>query len=280
MLAGEPFTDRPPSVCPVIGGFLRTYNDATIRRHRQELKAYAPLLLGTRSSDEVEQARARQCVAWADALSRSCRLVRRLSREPQELPMPARLHSEAAGVFAARAITRHTDGAHGDALALVDRLLEIAIPTCGASSCGGRPRLRLEDRLVDDSTVLIEAAGDLDTTTLPQLTRAVDAALLAGSESIVVDFTHANAVSRDILAEFTRALSSAGARTRRLAITWPQAPFTGVLFSGSTEIVVAVHRTLEEGRGWAASTAAGPRRRRPAKGLTSERAPRRSSPRR
>ena len=27
MLAGEPFTDQPESVCPVIASFLRAYND-------------------------------------------------------------------------------------------------------------------------------------------------------------------------------------------------------------------------------------------------------------
>ena len=27
MLAGEPFSDHPESVCPVIGSFLRAYND-------------------------------------------------------------------------------------------------------------------------------------------------------------------------------------------------------------------------------------------------------------
>jgi hypothetical protein len=27
MLAGEPFSDHPRSVCPVIGSFLRAYND-------------------------------------------------------------------------------------------------------------------------------------------------------------------------------------------------------------------------------------------------------------
>ena len=27
MLAGDPFSDHPPSVCPVIGSFLRAYND-------------------------------------------------------------------------------------------------------------------------------------------------------------------------------------------------------------------------------------------------------------
>src|SRR6478752_1626750 len=28
LLAGEPFSDRPASACPVIGGVLRAYNDA------------------------------------------------------------------------------------------------------------------------------------------------------------------------------------------------------------------------------------------------------------
>src|SRR5947209_10781009 len=28
MLAGEPFTDHPQTVCPVIGSFLRAYNDS------------------------------------------------------------------------------------------------------------------------------------------------------------------------------------------------------------------------------------------------------------
>ena len=27
MLAGEPFSDRPQAVCPVIGAYLRSYND-------------------------------------------------------------------------------------------------------------------------------------------------------------------------------------------------------------------------------------------------------------
>jgi len=29
ILAGEPFTDHPQSVCPVIGAFLRAYNDGS-----------------------------------------------------------------------------------------------------------------------------------------------------------------------------------------------------------------------------------------------------------
>jgi hypothetical protein len=37
MLAGEPFSDHPHSVCPVIGSFLRTYNDSIDDQRRQDL---------------------------------------------------------------------------------------------------------------------------------------------------------------------------------------------------------------------------------------------------
>jgi hypothetical protein len=39
MLAGEPFSDHPQAVCPVIGSFLRAYNDRIDDRRRQDLYA-------------------------------------------------------------------------------------------------------------------------------------------------------------------------------------------------------------------------------------------------
>jgi len=113
--------------------------------------------------------------------------------------------------------------------------------------------LTLRDDIVDGSTVLMRAAGDLDSSTLAQLIRAVDAAFLAGSDSIVVDLTHAAAVCQPVLDEFAVGLPSVGPTPRRLAVAWPQAPVTGVLFSGRTAIVVAVRRTTDEGRRWVAS---------------------------
>jgi hypothetical protein len=41
MLAGEPFSDRPASVCPVIAGFMRAYNDRIDDERRQDLYRYA-----------------------------------------------------------------------------------------------------------------------------------------------------------------------------------------------------------------------------------------------
>ena len=42
MLAGEPFNDHPRSVCPVIGSFLRAYNDRIDDGRRQDLTPTRP----------------------------------------------------------------------------------------------------------------------------------------------------------------------------------------------------------------------------------------------
>ena len=57
MLAGEPFGDHPRSVCPVIAGFLRSYNDHIDERRRQDLYAYAAQAVGTRADAATERAR-------------------------------------------------------------------------------------------------------------------------------------------------------------------------------------------------------------------------------
>src|SRR5204862_5536168 len=48
MLAGEPFTDHPRAVCPVIAVVLRGYNDGTDEDRRQDLYRYASDAVGTR----------------------------------------------------------------------------------------------------------------------------------------------------------------------------------------------------------------------------------------
>ena len=65
MLAGEPFNDRPQSVCPVIGSFLRAYNDRIDDGRRQDLYGYAAKVVGSRASQDVQQARAERLSAWA-----------------------------------------------------------------------------------------------------------------------------------------------------------------------------------------------------------------------
>ena len=64
MLAGEPFSDHPQSVCPVIAALLRTYNDSVGDERRQELYAYAAKAVGSRGPRSVERARAQQLIGW------------------------------------------------------------------------------------------------------------------------------------------------------------------------------------------------------------------------
>lgn len=129
MLAGEQFSDRPASVCPVIGGFLRSYNDALDDEHRQALYDYAGRVVGTRGSSELERARQERCLAWAqEVLERapSRRVLRRLGlgRAAGER---RRIGSEAAGTLAARSIRKHSDATHAMALALVDELIAMRV---------------------------------------------------------------------------------------------------------------------------------------------------------
>jgi hypothetical protein len=58
MLAGETFTDHPKSVCPVIGSFLRTYNDLVDDDRRQALYPCASKVVGSKGSRKLIEARA------------------------------------------------------------------------------------------------------------------------------------------------------------------------------------------------------------------------------
>jgi hypothetical protein len=62
MLAGEPFTDHPRSVCPVIAALLRTCNDRFDARTRQRLLRYASEAVGTAAGPAIAQARVERCV--------------------------------------------------------------------------------------------------------------------------------------------------------------------------------------------------------------------------
>jgi hypothetical protein len=79
MLAGERFTDRPKSVCPVIAGFLRSYNDLLPDGEHGELYPYAALVVGTAASGPVRRRRAARLLEWAGARTWRGRLMFRLS---------------------------------------------------------------------------------------------------------------------------------------------------------------------------------------------------------
>lgn len=65
-LAGEPLSDHPQCVSPVIAAFLRRSNDRmeTERRNRV-LKPLIPLVLHTRGTEEQERVRMYLCADWA-----------------------------------------------------------------------------------------------------------------------------------------------------------------------------------------------------------------------
>ena len=125
MLAGEPFTDHPASVCPVIGSFLRAYNDSIDSKRRQTLYEYASKVVGSRGSVKIQQTRATRLAEWAERMQRSrrtwflgdtpLRAIGRLRRPP----------IGAIGTYAVHSIRKHTDQSHASVLALIDELLEI-----------------------------------------------------------------------------------------------------------------------------------------------------------
>jgi hypothetical protein len=126
MLAGERFTDHPESVCPVIGSFLRTYNDSIDDERRQDLYYYASRVVGSRSSEEVQQARSEYVERWTRKLRRERRKRFLLPRTLVMLWPGTAVGIDAA--FAVHEACRRGADGHGHALALIDELLAIGRP--------------------------------------------------------------------------------------------------------------------------------------------------------
>jgi hypothetical protein len=64
-IAGEPWSDHPECVCPVIAAFLRNWNDNLPDDRRDELlRPLIPLVLNTRLTKAVEQRRATMAADW------------------------------------------------------------------------------------------------------------------------------------------------------------------------------------------------------------------------
>jgi hypothetical protein len=125
MLAGEPFSDRPACVDPVLAGFLRAYNDTIDDRRRQDLYAIASRVVGTARGITLERARAARLVAFADQQRRRPRWRRGRRQAQRPLTLPAHLGSDAPGVLAVRALGPVDDGRHAAAMALIDELIEL-----------------------------------------------------------------------------------------------------------------------------------------------------------
>jgi hypothetical protein len=130
MLAGEPFTDHPAAVCPVIGSFLRAYNDSVDDSRRQDLYAYAATVVGSRAPISVQRDRAERLAEWAFEMQRRQWTSRYLPLARLRMASLRRQPSaHAVGTYAVRAIPKHTEQTHAEALALLDELLSIGTPS-------------------------------------------------------------------------------------------------------------------------------------------------------
>jgi len=137
MLAGEPFSDRPAAVCPVIGGFLRAYNDRIDDERRQDLYRYASEVVGSRTTPDVERERERRCLAWSEEMRRQRPRPLRWVGRGTPASVDRRLGLDAAGTYAARSIRRHNERTHLAALALVDELIAMgrrSVPRVAAAA--------------------------------------------------------------------------------------------------------------------------------------------------
>ena len=65
-VAGEPWSDHPECACPIIGAFLRSWNDflPTDADRDRLLKPLIRDLVGSKSTKKVEQKRALLCADW------------------------------------------------------------------------------------------------------------------------------------------------------------------------------------------------------------------------
>ena len=139
LLAGEPFSDRPASACPVIGGVLRAYNDAVDDERRQRLYGLAASVVETAPDDRQLAARVDHVVAWTHARTR---------RPLRRMMLGASVRAEdfdELGVQAVKSLGRLDDDAHAELEALVRALIRLGTPPGGgappspAASCPAPP---------------------------------------------------------------------------------------------------------------------------------------------
>jgi len=125
LIADEDFTDRPQCVCPVIGSFLRGWNDRAGYHERQRLEPYARRIVGSRAGRDETRQRRDLCLAYTRA---------RLTGGSTQLGERARIAlycgvgaglklNEGAGEFAAR-VAFATGDAQG-AFGLLEAMLAI-----------------------------------------------------------------------------------------------------------------------------------------------------------
>lgn len=124
MLAGERFTDRPASVCPVIGAILRVYNDNLSDLLRGDLYRYAAESVGTRGGYGLQCSRAGLALSWARA--RHARRSGRWRKAPTE-PDPGWSPDLIAEYVISSLGRRVGADAHAAMLGLLDELIALGV---------------------------------------------------------------------------------------------------------------------------------------------------------
>jgi hypothetical protein len=126
ILAGERFSDRPKSVCPLIGAILRTFNDHIGDERRQDLYRFAAQAVGTRGDFALQRERAEVALAAA----REARMESRGKRleEPSSEAGPEQIADYVVESISRRAYSRYRsrrwdDVSHRSMIALLDRLI-------------------------------------------------------------------------------------------------------------------------------------------------------------
>ena len=143
MLADEPFSDHPKSVCPVIAAFLRDYNDSVGEERRQDLYRYASAVVGTRASTGTQRGRAAHLAAWSSETRRRryatflpnivARAISRLLKPPSGI--------DALASDAIRSLGGHTEQTHAAVLSLVDELIAIGARERSEEGAAAPPEL-------------------------------------------------------------------------------------------------------------------------------------------
>jgi hypothetical protein len=160
MIGGERFSDRPDCVCPVIGAFLRSWNDAVGYADRQRLEPYASLVVGTGGYRRISRIRRDICLSYGGAdLDRG-----RLRRAAARLRMRVRIAwavgifpsiwlKEGAGSYAARVCFAR--GGSEEAFALLDRLLGVgSSPPARPANGNGHGNGHSSDELAIRATIV------------------------------------------------------------------------------------------------------------------------------
>jgi hypothetical protein len=124
MLGGETFSDRPRSVCPVVAGFLRGYNDLVDDDRRQDLYRYASAVVGS-AGDRVTRWRRRRLLhRWARGVAarRSPALALRTGFR---FGGGDEIGGHVGHLVSSSRCRADGDALHGDVLKLVDSLLDL-----------------------------------------------------------------------------------------------------------------------------------------------------------